>query len=388
MIRSIVILGPAHPFRGGGITTFNERLATEFQQQGYEVTIYNFSLQYPSFLFPGKSQYSTEPAPAHLKILSKVNSINPFNWVKVGKELRNLQPDVIVVRYWLPLMGPALGTILRKVKKNRHTKIIAITDNIIPHEKRPGDIPFTRYFLQPCDAFVTMSEKVMKDLKTFEPNKPAIQVAHPLYDNFGTAISREEARKALKIENEELIILFFGFIRKYKGLDLLLEALAEVKVKSQKLNFKMPTLLIAGEFYEDEKIYQQKIDDLGIRENLILETHFITDSEVKNYFCAADVVVQPYRNATQSGVTPLAYHFEKPMIVTNTGALPAYVPHGKAGLVAEPSATALAAAIQEYFQLGEGHFLPQLREEKKKYSWKVLTQEIIILAQNVIHVEM
>ena len=380
MIRSIVILGPAHPFRGGGITTFNERLATEFQQQGFEVTIYNFSLQYPSFLFPGKSQYSTEPAPAHLKILSKVNSINPFNWIKVGNELSDLQPDLIVVRYWLPLMGPALGTILRKVKKNGHTKVIAITDNIIPHEKRPGDIPFTRYFLRPCDAFITMSEKVMTDLKTFEPNKPAIQAAHPLYDNFGTAISREEARAALKIKNEELIILFFGFIRKYKGLDILLEALAELKVKSQKLKIKMPKLLIAGEFYEDEKIYQQKIDALGIRGNLILETHFISDSEVKNYFCAADVVVQPYRNATQSGVTPLAYHFEKPMIVTNVGALPAYVPHGKAGLVAEPSAASLAAAIQEYFQLGEGHFLPQLREEKKKYSWAVLTEEIIKMA--------
>ncbi len=388
LIKSIVILGPAHPFRGGGITTFNERLATEFQQQGYHVTIYNFSLQYPAFLFPGKSQYSTEPAPAHLTILPKVNSINPFNWVKVGNELRKLQPDLIVVRYWLPLMGPALGTILRKVKKNGHTKVSAITDNVIPHEKRPGDIPFTRYFLRPCDAFITMSAKVMKDLKTFEPNKPALQVAHPLYDNFGAPISREEARAALKIKNEELIILFFGFIRKYKGLDLLLEALAILKFNIQHSTFKMPLLLIAGEFYEDEKIYQQKIDELGIRDNLILETHFITDSEVRNYFCAADVVVQPYRNATQSGVTPLAYHFEKPMIVTNVGALPDYVPHGKAGLVAEPTAAALAAAIQEYFQLGEGHFLPQLREEKKKYSWQVLTQEIIILAQNVRNVGM
>ncbi len=388
MIPSIVILGPAHPFRGGGITTFNERLATEFQLQGFEVTIYNFSLQYPSFLFPGNSQYSTEPAPAHLKILSKVNSINPLNWIKVGNELRKLQPDLIVVRYWLPLMGPALGTILRKVKKNRHTKVIAITDNVIPHEKRPGDTPFTRYFLRPCDAFITMSAKVMKDLKTFEPGKPAVQVPHPLYDNFGAAISKEEARRKINISNEKLVILFFGFIRKYKGLDILFDALGLLKAQIPNSQFPIPTLLIAGEFYEDEKIYQQKIDELGIRDNLILETHFITDSEVKNYFCAADVVIQPYRNATQSGVTPLAYHFEKPMIVTNVGALPAYVPHGKVGLVAAPNAEALAAAIEEYFQLGEGHFLPQLREEKKKYSWQVLTQEIINLAQNVMNVKM
>ena len=383
MIGTIIILGPAHPFRGGGITTFNERLATEFQHQGYGVTIYNFSLQYPAFLFPGKSQYSTEAAPPHLKILQKVNSVNPFNWVKVGNELKRLRPDLIVVRYWLPLMGPALGTILRKVKKNHHTKIIAITDNVVPHEKRVGDKPFTRYFLQPCDAFITMSEKVMKDLKSIEPNKPAIQVAHPLYDNFGAPISKEAARKTLKINNEELIILFFGFIRKYKGLDILLEAMHLLKFNIQHSKFKIPKLLVAGEFYEDEKKYQQKIDELGIRELLILETHFIADSEVKNYFCAADVVVQPYRNATQSGVTPLAYHFEKPMIVTNVGALPDYVPHEKAGLVAEPTAASMAAAIERYFVLGEAYFLPQLREEKEKYSWEVLTKEILKLAGNV-----
>jgi glycosyltransferase involved in cell wall biosynthesis len=385
LIKSIIILGPAHPFRGGGITTFNERLATEFQHQGYEVTIYNFSLQYPAFFFPGKSQYSTEQAPLHLKILQKVNSINPLNWIKVGNELKRLKPDLIVVRYWLPLMGPALGTILRKVKKNHHTKVIAITDNVIPHEKRPGDKPFTHYFLQPCDAFITMSDKVMKDLKSIEPRKPALQVAHPLYDNFGAPVSKEAARAELKINNGELIILFFGFIRKYKGLDILFEAMRLLKRSIPDSRSQIPKLLVAGEFYEDEKIYQQHIDALGIRDMLIMKTGFIPDSDVKNYFCAADVVIQPYRNATQSGVTPLAYHFEKPMIVTNVGALPDYVPHEKAGLVAEPTAVSLAAAIQTYFTLGEEYFLPQLREEKKKYSWGILTAEIIKLAE---HMEM
>jgi glycosyltransferase involved in cell wall biosynthesis len=376
-------LGPAHPFRGGGITTFNERLATEFQQQGYTVTIYNFSLQYPSFLFPGKSQYSTEPPPQHLRILSKVNSINPFNWVKVGNELKRLRPDLIVVRYWLPLMGPALGSILRIARKNRHTKIVAITDNVIPHEKRPGDKPFTHYFLGSCDAFITMSEKVMNDLKAMAPRKHAKQVAHPLYDNFGPAITKQAAREKLGIGHNTPVVLFFGFIRKYKGLDLLLEAMAMLKTQWNNEPGKIPRLLIAGEFYEDEKIYQQKIDQLNIRDLLLLHTHFITDSEVRYYFCAADVVIQPYRQATQSGVTPLAYHFEKPMIVTNVGALPDYVPHGKAGLVVEPKAASLAAGIEKYFALGEDHFLPQLREEKKKYSWQVLTEEILMMAENI-----
>ena len=286
---------------------------------------------------------------------------------------------MIVARYWLPLMGPALGTILRRVKKNRHTKVIAITDNVIPHEKRPGDKPFTRYFLQPCDAFVTMSDKVMKDLRSIEPNKPALQVPHPLYDNFGAAISKQAARHALGIKDDDAVILFFGFIRKYKGLDILLEAMKLVKTNAQKSLQKTPKLMIAGEFYEEEKIYQQQIDALGIRDMLILKTGFIPDEDVKNYFCAADMVIQPYRNATQSGVTPLAYHFEIPMVVTNVGALPDYVPHEKAGLVSEPNAASLAAAIERYFSLGEDYFLTQLREEKKKYSWKVLVEEIIKL---------
>lgn len=385
MIHSIVILGPAHPFRGGGITTFNERLATAFQQAGYQVTIYNFSLQYPAFLFPGKSQYSAEPAPAHLQILQKVNSINPLNWLTVGSELRRLQPDLVVVRYWLPFMGPALGTILRKAKKNHHTKVIAITDNVIPHEKRMGDKLFTRYFLQPCDAFITMSDKVTTDLRSLEPGKPLVQVPHPLYDNFGDAVSKETARQALGIGLSENVLLFFGFIRSYKGLDILLEAMK--MLKAQQPDAALPKLLVAGEFYEDEKKYQRQIDELNIRDMLILKTNFITDSEVKNFFCAADAVIQPYRNATQSGVTPLAYHFEKPMIVTNVGALADYVAHEKAGLVAEPTPEALATAIKRYFELGEAYFLPHLREAKKKYSWTVLTAEITRLAEEI-NVEM
>jgi glycosyltransferase involved in cell wall biosynthesis len=203
------------------------------------------------FLFPGTTQYSTEPPPEGLTILSRINSINPFNWWSVGEELRKARPDLIVVRYWLPLMGPALGTILRRVRKNRHTRIVAITDNVIPHEKRPGDKPFTRYFLAACDAFITMSEKVMQDLRQFQPDKPATQVAHPLYDNFGEVIPREEARallrqKGVDIGDEDKVLLFFGFIRKYKGLDIALQAMADQRVRDQGIK-----LLVAGEFYED-----------------------------------------------------------------------------------------------------------------------------------------
>ena len=377
--KNVIIIGPAHPLRGGGITTFNERLARQFQNEGHHTSIYSFSLQYPGFLFPGKSQFTDEPAPKDLDIHTRINSVNPFNWLSVGNEIKKIRPDIVIVRYWIPLMGPCLGTILRIIKKNNHTRIICIADNIVPHEKRFGDKPFTQYFIKPVDAFIAMSEKILADLRLFTEKK-ALLVPHPLYDNFGEKISKEAARSQLKIKNEELIILFFGFIRKYKGLDILLDAMKEIQ--NSKVKNKNIKLLIAGEFYDDPKLYTEQIDRLGIRDNLILHTDFIPDSEVKNYLCAADVVIQPYRNATQSGVTPLAYHFEVPMIVTNVGGLPAMVPNNKVGLVAEPTAASLAEKILEYFEKGENSFLPHLLEEKKKFSWTKMLQSILEVAKS------
>jgi glycosyltransferase involved in cell wall biosynthesis len=381
MQGNVIIIGPGYPLRGG-LATFNQRLAREFLTEDYDCTIYSFSLQYPSFLFPGTTQYSDGPPPAGLKILSRINSINPFNWISAGEELKRLRPDIIVVRYWLPVMGPALGTILRRVRKNGHTRIIAITDNILPHERRPGDKAFTKYFLASCDAYITMSEKVMKDLRSFVKDKPAKQVLHPLYDNFGDPVPRLEARAqlqrlgGLQIGAEDKILLFFGFIRGYKGLDILLDAMADERIRAAGIR-----LLIAGEFYEDEKPYMALIEKNGIRDLLLLRTDYIPDSEVRYYLCAADAVVQPYRNATQSGVTPLAYFFEKPMIVSDAGGLPDLVPHKQAGLVTRAEPEPLADAILEFFTLGAHYFIPHLRREKQKYSWARLVETVIELSR-------
>ena len=377
-MQKVIIIGPAHPLRGG-LASFDERLARAFQQQGDDVTIYTFSLQYPNFLFPGTTQYSSEPAPTGINIKVCINSVNPLNWLSIGNELKNLKPDIVVVRYWLPFMGPCLGTILRRIKKNKHTKVITIADNVIPHEKRIGDQQFTQYFVKPVDAFITMSDKVMKDLKTFS-NKPARQIVHPLYDNFGEQVNKEIAKQHLNIKDEN-VILFFGFIRKYKGLDLLLEAMNVLKQQTTNHKLQTPKLLIAGEFYEDRKTYDDIIQQNNIADQLILCTDFIPDSEVKYYLSAADFVIQPYRNATQSGVTPLAYHFEKPMLVTNVGGLPDLVPAGKVGLICEPNPADIASHILKLYELGEDHFLPHLREEKKKYSWSVLVNTIKDLAK-------
>ena len=376
---NIVIIGPAHPLRGG-LASFNERLARSFQDDGHSVTIYTFSLQYPGFLFPGTTQYSSEQAPTDLKIKVCINSVNPLNWIKTGNELKNQKPDLIVVRYWLPFMGPALGTILRRVKKNKHTKVICIADNIIPHEKRPGDKLFTRYFLKPVDGFVTMSEKVMSDLRKFTETKPARIVLHPLYDHFGDSVSKKEARTFLHINEQDFIFLFFGFIRAYKGLDFLLKAVKLLHDQEPENKWK---LMIAGEYYEDKKNYDQLIKELGIEDRLILKTDFIPDSEVRYYLCASDCVVQPYKHATQSGVTPLAYHYEVPMIVTNVGGLPSLVPHQKAGLVCMPDAQSISDAMAVMKRNGKEAYQEGLRTEKRKYSWKALTDAILELASPI-----
>jgi glycosyltransferase involved in cell wall biosynthesis len=373
MNKKVVIIGPAWPLRGG-LASFDERLARQFIAEGYETIIYTFSLQYPGFLFPGTTQYSDEPAPAGLDIRVRINSVNPINWLMVGREIKKLKPDLVVVRYWLPLLGPCLGTVLRIIRKNRVTKMVCLVDNVVPHEKRPGDTLFTRYFVKPLDAFVTMSEKVTKDLLPFT-SKPVKLVVHPLLDGYGPIVSKKEAREKLGLPADEKIILFFGLIRRYKGLDILLHAMNEPAVRESGIK-----LLVAGEYYENKKEYDTLIEKLGIGGQLILRTNFVPNSELRYYFCAADFLIQPYRNATQSGVTPVAYHFEKPMLVTNMGGLPDFVPDRKVGIVTEPEPKSIAAGIVELYKLGENFFLPHLRGEKEKYSWQQLTGNIISLA--------
>jgi len=373
-VAKVVILGSAHPLRGGGLATFNERLARAFAEEGHEVVIYTFSLQYPGFLFPGKTQYSDEPAPADLEIKVKVNSVNPFNWIGVGRELRKMKPDLLVIRYWIPFMAPSLGTIASIVKKNRHTRVVAIADNIIPHEKRPGDSILTRYFVKKMDGFVTMSEAVRNDLMQFKISKEKSTFCpHPLYDNFGEPLSRKEARQLLNLEETANIVLFFGFIREYKGLDLLIKAFAEPALKDLPVK-----LLVAGEFYSSPEPYYQLAGALGLQERIIWHTEFIPNEKVRNYFCAANLVAQPYKSATQSGVTQVAYHFEVPMLVTKVGGLPEMVPHLKAGYVTDAEPAAIAEAIADYFRSNRQEaFKSFIKEEKKRFSWKNLVTAIM-----------
>ncbi len=376
-MKSVIIIGPAHPLRGG-LASYDERLSREFTNSGWNSSIFTFSLQYPSFLFPGETQYSSEPTPQDLDIQVCINSINPLNWIRIGYKLKNIKPDLIIVRYWLPFMAPCLGTILKIVRGNHHTKIVCIADNVIPHEKRFGDRWLTKYFIGAPHAFITMSEKVLEDLKQFTSNKNTTVVDHPLYDNFGLPIDKKEARRKLGINEDQPICLFFGFIRKYKGLDLLLQAFADHPLYESPIQ-----LLVAGEFYEDEKPYQKIIEENNLKSKLYWHTHFISDSDVRYYLSAADVVIQPYKSATQSGVTPLAYHFEIPMIVTNVGALPKLVPHGLVGLVCEPNKDSIKNTILDFFKISNSTFKENIKKEKVKLSWNTLVNRIVSLCNDL-----
>lgn len=368
--KNIVILGPAHPLRGG-LAAFNERLARELIKQGHQVTIYTFSLQYPSFLFPGKTQYADSSSPSDLNIKVVVNSINPFNWIKIGRALKNIQPDILMIRFWIPFMGPCLGTIARIVKRNKHTKIIGVLDNVIPHEHRIGDKGFTKYFIKPVDRFIAMSQQVINDLRTFT-DKPCEFILHPIYDHYGDLLKKEDACSYLKLDNSFHYLLFFGFIRKYKGLDLLLMAMADERIKARNIK-----LIIAGEFYEDASMYHQQIKENNLEDKIILATDYIADEEVKYYFSAADLIVQPYRSATQSGISQIAYHFEIPMIVTNVGGLPEMVPNEKVGYVVDVNSTAIVNAILSFYDENKSmQFIAGIKDEKKKYSWNTFANAL------------
>ncbi|MCS6934493.1 MAG: glycosyltransferase [Chitinophagales bacterium] len=367
----IIILGTAHPLRGG-LASYNERLAREFMRMGHSVQLYTFSLQYPAFLFPGVSQLSSSPPPQELFIHVKVNSINPLNWVRVGREIAALKPDLMIVKYWLPFMAPCLGTISRLVRRNGHTKIISILDNVVPHEKRPGDVLLTRYFVGSVDGFIAMSAQVMNELRRIDKDKPCLISPHPLYDNFGEPVPKTEAYQHLGLAINEEHILFFGFIRAYKGLDLLLQAMADDRIRQ--MNVK---LIVAGEFYTDAGPYMELIRTLGISDKIILKTNFIQDEDVRYYFCAADLVVQPYKHATQSGVTQICYHFDRPMLVTDVGGLPEMVPHGRVGYVVKPDPRAIADAIVDFYtNHRELQMRNNIQAEKKKYSWSAMVEKI------------
>ena len=373
-----IIIGPAYPLRGG-IANFNAALCNAFLKKNIDSKIISFSLQYPKILFPGKTQLDNGNAPENIEISSDINSINPFNWFKLAKKIVKLNPDYIIVDFWMPFMAPALGTIIRKIKRKKNIKIIAITHNVVAHESKFYDKILTKYFIKSCDGFVAMSKSVLEDIKQFTTNQHLKFIPHPIYDIFGEKVSKDQALDFLKLKKEDKHILFFGLIRKYKGLDLLLKAMGTDKIK--KLNIK---LIVAGEFYDYKLKYEKIIDELKIRDNVILKDTYILNQDVKYYFSVADIVAQPYKTASQSGVTQIAYHFERPMLVTDVGGLSEIVPDNKVGYVTQTTPESIANAIFDFYENNkEAEFVENVKIEKNRFSWNAMVDGICDLEKEI-----
>lgn len=374
----IAIIGPAYPYRGG-IANFSERLAREYIAQGDDVQLHTFSMMYPGFLFPGKTQYAETPLADELPVRRDIHSMNPLNWEMTGRKLNRERYDLVLAAYSIPFLAPGIGTVARRAKRNGHTRTISIIHNLHPHESRPGDKMLSDYFLRSMDAHVALSKTVWEDIKAADLDHEAIVYPHPVYDIFGKAVSKEQALRELGLDPNIRYLLFFGLVREYKGLDLLLEALADPALRDEPVR-----LIVAGEFYADKQAYLDILTKHQLQEKVILHDRFIPDNEVYRYFSAADVVVQPYRQATQSGITQIAYEFEKPMIVTDVGGLPETVPDNKVGFVCEPAPASIAKAIRQFYDENkEAEFAANCRIEKQKYSWAGLANAIKSLYLNI-----
>jgi glycosyltransferase involved in cell wall biosynthesis len=362
----ITIVGTAYPLRGG-IAHYNALLATHLSKQ-HEVITVTFKRQYPSILFPGKTQDETgtvehaEPAP------QLIDSINPLNWFSVGRELRRQQPDLLIFKYWLPFFGPCFGTIAKVTKRGTTTKVLVICDNVIPHERRPGDVAFTKYFFRQADYFIVQSNAVERDLLEQFPGVTFAKVPHPVYEIFGLSVSKTEARRTLKTIKEK-VILFFGYVRAYKGLMVLIEAMQHLQDVQ---------LLCVGEFYDDETKYRQMVKDLHLESNVRFVSEYVPNENVASYFCAADIVILPYLSATQSGIAQIAYNFNRPVIATDVGGLGEVVLDEKTGFIVPPNnPAALANAVKRFYdEHREQEFVASVKIEKKKYSWDALVEEI------------
>ncbi len=367
---NILIVGTAFPLRGG-IAHFNALLAKHLAVRHAVETI-TFKRQYPKLLFPGKSQEEQGALPGVLPAPQLIDSINPFNWIGVAREVKRRKPDLLIFKYWMPFFGPCFGTIAKLAKKGMATKVLFVCDNIIPHERRIGDIALTNYAFRQADYFIVQSDAVERDLKAFVPGAVYRKVPHPVYENFGSLIEKESARASLAISARK-VILFFGYVRAYKGLMVLLEAMRSLDDV---------LLLAVGEFYDEEETYRRKVVDLQIQSRVRFVSEYVPNEEVGKYFSAADVVVLPYLSATQSGIVQIAYNFDKPVIATDVGGLAEVVLHERTGFIVRPDDPhALAGAIRRFYdERREEEFTMNVSQEKKKYSWDHLVQKIEELA--------
>ncbi len=366
----IVIVGTFPPFRGG-IAHFYATLARELSGE-HEVQAVNFTTQYPGPLFPGKTQYEAQEPASGFPNRRLLSSINPVTWIRTAIWIRKQQPDLIIFKYWMPFFGPAFGYLARRFKKESKTRIVVVCDNIIPHESRWFDLPATKYFFNAVDRFIVMSKSVESDLLSLYPDAEYQRTHHPLYNIFGSPVDMDTARRHLSLKSDK-IILFFGFVRGYKGLDVLIKSAA--RLEKELNDFQ---IVAAGDCYEDKAKYTDLVTECGVDDIVDLRLEFIPDQDVAHYFSAADVVVLPYKTATQSGIVPIAYHFNRPVIVTRVGGLPEIVKDGETGFLSGGEPDEIADSISKFYKKLSGiDFEANIESHKKRYSWREFAKVVI-----------
>ncbi|HNY23382.1 MAG TPA: glycosyltransferase [Bacteroidales bacterium] len=355
----IAYLSSFHPYRGG-IAQFNTNLYDALQKD-HQVWAYNFSRQYPGILFPGKSQYvNRDEKNWSFSAMNVLDSINPLTYYSTARKIATKDPDLLLLRYWMPFFAPSLGTVAKKLKKK--CRVVSILDNVIPHEPRLFDKELSKWFLKQNDGCVCLSESVRDDMLSLRKGIPNIILPHPLYDHYGAGIDKEEAAKQLGIDTRLKTLLFFGFIRNYKGLDLLIDAFGKLDGSYQ--------LLVGGECYGSFERYEKQIASSPNADRIKIFNRYISDAEVPLFFSAADVCILPYRSATQSGITAMACHFEVPLIATKVGGLGEAIEEPGLGLmVPQLSSTALAETINLFFSLNRNEFIRNIGKEKDLLSW-------------------
>lgn len=366
---NIAYLSVFYPYRGG-IAQFNAALYRAFEVLGHQQKAYTFTRQYPDFLFPGSSQFVNEhdnadPIPAE-RVL---DTVNPLNWLSVASRIKKQSPDMLLTQLWMPFMGPAFGTVARRMHQD--CKKLCVVHNALPHESRPGDIAFTRYMLSAHDGLIAISDAVEHDLQSMHLGKPILRREHPIYTHFGNSVSKEDARTALGLPQDKQLLLFFGFIREYKGLMQLIEAMNALPESIH--------LVIAGEIYGSFESYDQKIKELGIEHRVHKHIRYVSDTETPLFFCSADACILPYVTATQSGIIAIAHHFETPVMATPVGGLPEALRHGKAGLLFKGvHSDDIALGIRDFFERSLANACKEgARILKKDLSWTKLASDII-----------
>lgn len=371
----IALLSCFYPFRGG-ISQFNASLYLELGKS-HTVKAFNFTRQYPEFLFPGKTQYVTKDDDAvPIESDALLDTANPFTYGRTYRAIRDWEPDLVIISYWMSYFAPSLGYIARRLRKI--CKVISILHNVVPHEPRFFDAPLTRYFLSGCTGNVTLCDEVAEDLKRLSPKALNITLFHPIYGHFGEKMPREEAEKALGLKPGMRNLLFFGLIRDYKGLDILLDAFGKLDSGYQ--------LIVAGEPYGSFEKYRNIIDRSPAKDRIRLFTRYIKDSEVKVFFSASDLAVLPYRSATQSGISAIAYHFEVPMVVTDVGGLRQSIGDCGTGLVApKADADCVVREIRTYFSDANLKTLcvNSIRAEKDRLSWRTFSKRLLEFSDNL-----